>query len=102
MPKVRNISRLRFSNFEVLDGYEYWGRVEYPEIREQPDDIFYRVQDSDRIDLLAYRFYGDHGWLWILALANDIDIYPTQLVSGMTLRIPSLSYAKSLFSKAKF
>lgn len=47
------------------------------EIIGQPDDLYYRVIDSDRLDLLAYKFYGKivedaSKYWWVIADANKI------------------------------
>jgi hypothetical protein len=44
---------------------------------------------GDRLDLLAFDFYGDSTLWWIIASANDMQ--PDSLVPplGMTLRIPA-------------
>lgn len=99
--KVQSRSRLRFAEL-VADGeYEYWDMVELPEIPEQRDDLTYIVSSNDRIFSLAHRFYGDPVLWWVIAVANDLEILPTELMSGARLRIPSPRYVtQELFQKA--
>lgn len=89
MPTVRSHSRLRFTSFQAVDTIEFWGLLEIPVIPEQPDDILYRVSGRDRIDTLAFRFYQDSVLWWVIATANNMEIVPTDLNEGDTIRIPS-------------
>lgn len=92
-------SRLNFSNLLVVDGIQFWDAPDYPSIPINPDDVQYTTSGSDRIDTLAYKFYGDPSLWWVIALANDMELLPTDLSESMTLRIPSPSWVKSsLFS----
>lgn len=87
-------SRLRFGQLMSVDDVEFWEVLDLPAIPENIDDFEYVVTDSDRIDLLAYRFYGDSVLWWVIAVANDLELLPTDLVVGAKLRIPSPSYVK--------
>jgi hypothetical protein len=101
--KVRQRSRLRFYDLVELDGYEFWNNSDLPEIPVQIDDQLYRVTGIDRIDLLAYRFYGDPVLWWVIAVANDIELPQVQLNEGDVIRIPSVAYVQQeLFKKAVF
>lgn len=98
---VKKNSRLRFGRSIEIDGISFWDLVELPEILPQPDDTFYRVRGVDRIDLLAYNFYGDPVLWWVIAAANDMELLPTDLNEGDVLRIPSPRYVtQTLFTKA--
>lgn len=100
---VRKNSRLRFTESVQIDGVTFWDLLELPDILPQPDDTFYRVQGTDRIDLLAFGFYGDPVLWWVLAAANDMELLPTDLNEGDVLRIPSPRYVNQvLFQKAVF
>jgi len=82
-------SRLRFAQLLEIDGFTFWDTLEPPDIPEQSDDISYDVKSHDRIDLLANRFYGDPVLWWVIAVANDMEIIPTDFNVGDILRIPS-------------
>lgn len=47
----------------------------------------YLVGVGDRIDRLAYRFYGDESLWWVIADAND-GLLSDPLTPGTLLRIP--------------
>jgi hypothetical protein len=85
-------SRLRFSRLVTVDGYEFWNFFEYPTIEAQQDDIRHQVQGTDRMDLLAYRYYKSPRLWWVIAVANGMDILPTELVEGAIITIPSPRY----------
>jgi len=101
---VKQTSRLRFYDLVDVDEYTFWdGPEELPEVPVQDDDKFYRVTGVDRIDLLAYRFYGDAVLWWVIAVANDLELVPTALNEGAVLRIPSKTYVQQrLFTDAVF
>lgn len=102
MPRTRLRSRLRFSLFRDIDGVMFWDRVDYPVLAEQPDDLTHTVRDFERIDLLAYQYYGDV-ILWpIIALANEMELIPADLNVGAVLRIPSPRYVREeLFKRPR-
>lgn len=95
-------SRLRFTELLTVEGVEFWDMVDFPSVPEQPDDIQYVVTAIDRLDTLAYQFYGASLNWWIIAVANDMELIEVELNIGMTLRIPSPRYVReNLFAKTK-
>ena len=65
----------------------------YDNIPESDNDIWVISQYGDRLDLLAYQFYGDTGLWWYIAKANGLKFMVIPV--GTSLRIPgSLEYAK--------
>jgi len=54
------------------------------------DDKFHTVVEGDRIDLLAWKYYGNPHYGWIIAEANTVS-RPWDLKPGMVLRIPAAS-----------
>ena len=93
---IKNNSRLQFGTLLSIDGFEFWDLLQLPSFSSQPDDTFYTVLGTDRIDLLANKFYGDPILWWVLALANDLELLPTELNVGMVLRVPSSRSVQSL------
>ncbi len=99
--QIKQRSRLRFGELVMVDGVEFWDLLELPDIEKQTDDVNYVVKGQDRIDYLAFRFYGDPILWWVIALANDMELLPTELNEGDTIRIPSPRYVlQVLFRKA--
>lgn len=89
---VRDRSRLRFARLLEIDSFVFWDTLELPAFPEQFDDVSYEVKQTDRIDLLAFRFYGDATLWWVIAGANDMEILPTDMDTGDILRIPSARF----------
>jgi nucleoid-associated protein YgaU len=100
--KIGKNSRLRFADLATVDGVEFWDLPEYPAIESRNDDIQYQVSDGDRIDSLATKFYGDPTLWWVIAVANDLDLIPSNLVPAATITIPSPTWVSAqLFATAK-
>jgi hypothetical protein len=68
----------------------YRSSVKYPDVPFSENDIYIYTIRGDRLDNLAYQFYNDSSYWWIISIANpDIpndSIYPP---IGYQLRIPS-------------
>ena len=95
-------SRLRFAELVSSDGVTFWNALDPPTIPQQTDDLKYTVRSSDRIDRIAYKFYGDPVLWWVIALANDLELLPTALFLGQVLTIPAPRYVlQQLFQTAK-
>mgnify|MGYP003126350059 CR=1 FL=1 len=64
----------------------------YSAIPETDDDIYVITQLGDRLDNLAFQFYGDVTLWWYIAKANGLK--DLRVDSGISLRIPgSTRYA---------
>lgn len=60
----------------------------YPDIPESDSDIIHTVIEGERLDLLAYRFYGDVGLWWIISRANRLNPSDISLKASTEIRIP--------------
>ena len=60
----------------------------------EPDlnDIYIIGQVGDRLDNLAFKYYGDSSLWWIIARANDIGKGDFTVPIGLQLRIPANQY----------
>ena len=61
----------------------------YPEIRINDGDKFIYPLPGDRLESIAYRYYGDTTLWWIIAKANDIRDGGFGLKPSVKIRIPS-------------
>ena len=55
----------------------------YPNIEAQPDDNYNLTGVTDRLDIIAFDFYGDATLWWVVAMANNLagdSIYPPTAV----------------------
>lgn len=95
-------SRLRFKELVSIGEVEFWELDLLPTVPETTADIYYRVESTDRIDTISSNFYGDPNFWWVIAVANDMDILPTNLRVGQTIRIPSPTYVQENLFKTTF
>ena len=67
----------------------YRSSTRYPDIPLSEADVFLNTIRGDRLDNLAFQFYGDSSLWWVLSIANpdlpNDSLYPTL---GFQLRIP--------------
>ena len=63
--------------------------TQYPNLVASNNDYYIISRDQDRLDLIAYDFYGDSTLWWIIAMANDLpgdSMFPPL---GFQLRVPA-------------
>lgn len=95
--KIKLNSYLRFSDLITVDGIELWDVCILPDekiLTPRTGDIDYKVKGTDRIDLLAFKHYGDPVLWWVIAVGNQMEDLPTDLAEGVTIRIPDPKYVK--------
>jgi len=71
---------------------QYFESVIYPKIKANDDDLYVISEVTDRLDLLANKYYGDTSLWWIIAVANNINDASFYVTEGLQLRIPSNVY----------
>ena len=70
-----------------------FGTTIYKQIPKRDTDIYVITQQGDRLDNLAFRFYGDVNLWWYIAQANDL--FTMNIEPNTSLRIPSdLTYTE--------
>lgn len=75
--------------YKTQTGTTYLGLTRYPIIPDSENDIYVYCQDGDRLDNLAYRYYGDSTLYWVIAAANPNIAYNLMYpVLGEQVRIP--------------
>ena len=67
----------------------YFKPTLYPAIPERDTDIFHNVVQGERLDLLAYRYYDDVNYWWIISKANGLNPSDIGLEPATQLRIPT-------------
>lgn len=81
----------RYENNEkkkTFDGKEVLRSKIYPNIPLRDDDIYVMTETGDRLDTLAWQYYENPTFWWIIASANNIHDAPLGLKEGTILRIP--------------
>lgn len=71
------------------NGKRYYSNTIYPEIPVDANDIYIITTVSDRLDVLAYDFYGDSTLYWIISTANNLPGDSLIPDPGTQLRIPT-------------
>ena len=61
----------------------------YPKIKPSDDDFYVISEETDRLDLLAHKYYNDASKWWIIAVANNLNDANFFVEPGIQLRIPS-------------
>ena len=73
----------------IAGGSRRYGTLYYSNIDYHSTDIYIITKKSDRLDLLANKYYGDvRKWIFI-AKANNIFSPTLRIEPGIKLRIPS-------------
>jgi hypothetical protein len=82
-------------------GKPYFKSKQYPNIPLSEDDEYIITTIGDRLDSLAYSYYRDVNYWWVIAAANNNatggSMFP---VPGTQLRIPTdINNVLNLFNK---
>ena len=72
-----------------------YGTTIYEKVYENNNDIYVISQEGDKLDNLAFQYYGDSKLWWYIASANKINTM--NIPPGTSLRIPS----STKFAKGK-
>lgn len=98
------MGKSRYNGTEILDNNHY-GTWDDPtngsnglDILANVDTVDHIIKIGERLDTLAYVYYGDSDYWWIIALANRI-IDPFSISPGDKLRIPR--DAKTILDKVR-
>lgn len=89
------MSLRRYSKTKTIGlNHRYGTSTVIPTIRKniQNGNITYMeyiLEENERLDILAGKFYGDGSLYWIIAAASDIG-YSLQVPPGTLLKIPNL------------
>lgn len=81
----------RYENIQVTNsgtGKRYYTNNIYPDIPLSDEDSYVITVLGDRLDLLAFDFYGDTSLWWIIASANALPGDSLYLEPGSQIRIP--------------
>jgi hypothetical protein len=82
----------RYDNIQTKKddkGRRYMPPVMYPNIPFSTRDTYVRTGPTDRLDLLAYQFYNNVKYWWIIAHANNLGKGSIAIPQGSQVRIPA-------------
>jgi len=86
----------RYNNTRIINeketNYKIFETYDNAKIVTSDSDKYYKVTHltENRLDIIAYKIYGNAMYWWILAMANDI-IDPFNIPINTLLRIPPIS-----------
>lgn len=84
------ISRYSSAKIKRSDtGKQVYQSLSLPVIPELDSDIYIITNTADRLDSLAYKYYGEAKYWWIIAIVNDLGKGTISLEPGIQLRIPA-------------
>lgn len=94
----------RYDNKTILittQGKPYYKGKMYPNIPLSESDVYVITTIGDRLDSLAYSYYRDVNYWWVISAANNNvtngSMFP---IPGTQLRIPTdLNYVLNLFNQ---
>ena len=67
---------------------QYISSTIYPKIKPSDNDFYIISEASDRLDILASKYFGDKSLWWIIAVANNLNEASFFINPGTQLRIP--------------
>lgn len=83
-------NRYIYSNvLKTNSGNRYLSSTIYPRIKPNDNDIYIIVDGTDRLDLLANKYYQNPAYWWIIACANNINDGKMYVEDGTQIRIPN-------------
>ena len=82
------------------EGVTIYSQTYYPEIEYREDDIYIITGNTDRLDLIAYDFWGDESYWWAVAMVNNLECDSFFPPIGTQLRIPKdITFIINTFQK---
>ena len=80
----------------ALDRYQFTKKTKQdkfftarlPKIPKTPDDRYIFSREGDRLDQLAFEFYEEPRYWWIIATANNLGKGTLNVEPGIQIRIP--------------
>ena len=91
MNRYQNIEKIRNENsFVGTIGDQYYNTVFYPEVGARESDVYVETEFGDRLDSLAFQFYGDVTLYWIISIRNPnkVNFGSLFLTPGSIIAIP--------------
>lgn len=83
-------------------GKQYYRSKKFPPIPPSESDIYVVTTEGDRLDLLAFTYYGDASLWWVISGVNNGITFDSMFPEpGTQLRIPiNINEVLSIFNNA--
>lgn len=72
-----------------FDGKRVYKTTNYPNILPDDTDLLITTNETDYLDTLAFKYYGDPTLWWVIALTNNIGKGRLSVEPGIQLKIPT-------------
>jgi hypothetical protein len=82
-------NRYQNTSIGISNKKRYYKTIIYPQIDPKPDDVYVITVFGDRLESLAYDYYGDVSLWWIISSSNNIPKDSIFIPVGSQIRIPS-------------
>ena len=83
----------RYQNIPIIKNSEdtrYYKDNKYPRVPLSVNDIYVETTIGDRFDLLAFQYYGDPSFWWVISIANEtLPQNSLYIPTGTQIRIPT-------------
>lgn len=83
----------RYQNVKITKnsqlGEQFYANNFYPNIPVSDNDTYVITVMGDRLDLLAFDYYGDVTLWWVIASANSLPGDSLYVEPGTQIRVPS-------------
>ena len=83
----------RYQNIKITKnsqlGNQFYANNFYPDVPFSENDTYVITVLGDRLDLMAFDYYGDVSLWWVITSANSLPGDSLYIEPGTQLRIPS-------------
>lgn len=98
------MAKSRYSTLTVeknIDNKYTYNTIIYPNIEQLSTDTYIITNQTDRLDLLANKYYGDSNLYWIISIANNLLTNSLFIPVGTQLCIPKKDRLSNIFIELK-
>lgn len=89
-PETKPDNPYTYGSIILYDDGDVGIESEVLDVPPSSSDQFYLTLEGDTLSNIAYRFYSNSKYHFIIAMANEID-FTFEILSGTRLRIPDIS-----------
>lgn len=91
MGKLQKINMNRYLSTKIdkrWDGSRVYLTTIYPRVPVAENDVYIISKETDKLDVLADKYYKDKTLWWIIAQANKVGKGGMSIEEGIQIRIP--------------
>lgn len=80
---------------------KYYSNTTFFNITDDPSDIYFRLTEGTRLDVVADKVYGDSSLWWLIASINNLDLSDYCISDEKIIRVPSVSRLPKILNDIK-